>query len=81
MASTTKSEKLGKYVCKVGYFDIRQKMPLRLGKIVPGQTWEILLYHGKRKVGGPYPSHEAAKIHAEELMSEGFVAKKHTKSL
>ena len=80
MASTTKSEKLGKYVCKVGYFDIRQKMPLRHGKLVAGQQWEILLYHGKRKVGGPYNSHDAAKIHAEELMSEGFVAKKHTKS-
>jgi hypothetical protein len=80
MASTTKTEKLGKYVKKIGYFDIRQKMPTRHGQIVEGQTWEILLYHGKKKVGGPYASHDAAKIHAEELMSEGFVAKKHTKS-
>ena len=79
MASTKKSEKLGKYVAKVGYFDIRHKAPLRHGKIVPGQKWEIYLYHGKRKVGGPFSSHDSARIRAEELMSEGFVAKKHTK--
>ena len=80
MASPTKQEKLGNYVCRIGYFDIRQKIPVRAGKIISGQQWEILLYHGKRKVGGPYKSHDAARIHAEELMSEGFVAKKYTKS-
>ena len=79
MASQTKGEKLGKYVCKVVYFDIRHKPPMRHGKIISGQKWETYLYHGKRKVGGPYPSHDAAKTRAEELMSEGFVAKKFTK--
>ena len=80
MASQTKEEKYGKYVARVGYFDIRHKAPIRLGKIVPGQVWEILLYHGKRKVGGPYKSHNEARLSAEQLLSEGFVAKKFTKS-
>lgn len=79
MAANSKSEKLGKYVDKVGYFDIRQKMPSRDGKLIKGQTWEINLYHCKKKVAGPFQSHDAARIHAEELMSEGFVAKKFTK--
>jgi len=69
MSATTKQQKLGMYVAKVGYYDIRQKPPLRQGKPVPGQTWEVLLYKGKKKVAGPFKSHDAAKIHAEELMS------------
>ena len=79
MASQSKEQTLGKYVKKVGFFDIRQKPPTRHGKIVEGQTWEVFLYHGKKKVGGPFKSHDAAIICAEELMSQGYTTKKSTK--
>ena len=69
MAAPTKTEKLGNYVKRVGVYDIRQKAPLRHGKIVEGQTWEINLYKGKKKVGGPFMSHDAAQVFAEDLMS------------
>ena len=84
MASPSKSEKLGSYVKKVGYFDIRQKIvqPRKKknhkGEIeIIGGSVEINLFHGKNKVSGPYKSHHAATIEAEDLMSRKF---KYTKS-
>ena len=79
MANPSKSVKLGSYVRKVGYFDIRQKIvqPRKKknhkGEIeIIGGSVEILLYHGKNKVGGPYKSHDLANTAAEELMSQKF---------
>ena len=79
MANPSKSEKIGSYVRKVGYFDIRQKIvqPRKKrnhkGEVeIIGGSVEILLYHGKNKVGGPYKSHHAARIDAEDLMSKKF---------
>lgn len=69
MSKITKEQKMGMYVTKVGYYDIRQKPQLRNGIPVKGQTWDILVYRGKKQVAGPFKSHDAAKIHAEELMS------------
>jgi hypothetical protein len=74
-----KKEKYGSYICKVGYFDIRQKieMPrsrkLQNGDIqtIPGKV-EVFVYHSKNKVGGPFKSHEQAIISAQELMGEGY---------
>ena len=42
---------------------------MRHDKLVEGQTWEINLYKGKKKVGGPFKSHDAAQVFAEDLMS------------
>jgi len=79
-----KKEKYGNYICKIGYFDIRQKivMPrkrkLNNGEIqtVPG-TVEVFVYHGKNKVSGPFKSHQSAMVSAQELMSEGYRYSKH----
>ena len=79
MANPPKSVKLGSYVRKVGYFDIRQKITQpRKKKNFKGEmetiggSVEILLYHGKNKVGGPYNSHSAAETEARELMIKKF---------
>ena len=79
MANPSKSVKLGSYVRKVGYFDIRQKIVQPRKKKNHRGEWEtiggsveILLYHGKNKVGGPYKSHHSASIEAEDLMSKKF---------
>jgi len=79
MANPPKSDKLGKYVRKVGYFDIRQKItqPKRKKNFkgeyeIIGGSVEILLYHGKNKIGGPYKSHHDAEVEAKELLSKKF---------
>ncbi len=79
MANPSKSEKIGSYVRKVGYFDIRQKIvqPRKKrnhkGEVeIIGGSVEINLFHGKNKVGGPYKSHHSAAIDAEDLMSKKF---------
>mgnify|MGYP003677298835 CR=1 FL=1 len=59
----------GYYICKIGYFDIRQKIDWP-NKKKTGKA-EIFIYHGKHKLEGPFKSKDAAKIRAEEMMSEG----------
>ena len=83
MASPTKSEKIGSYVRKVGYFDIRQKIVQpKKKKNFKGQwestggSVEINLYHGKNKIGGPYKSHQKAEEAAKVLISENYKYKK-----
>ncbi len=68
---SSKRTRLGKYLCKVGYFDIRQRIIYPTKKIVKGSV-EVYVCQGRHKIAGPFKSHEAAKLHAEELMSEGF---------
>ena len=72
MAKPSKAERLGTYVKKIGYFDIRQKIVKANSRRNIKSTGEVLLYHGKNKVGGPYKSHDAAQIAAEELMSQNY---------
>jgi len=67
---TSKQVRLGKYLCKVGYFDIRQKVTLP-SKRVPQGSVQVFVCHGNHQMAGPFKSHHVAKIHAEELMSEG----------
>jgi len=75
----SKSEKIGSYVRKVGYFDIRQKIVQpRVRKNHKGEfetlggSVEINLFHGKHKIGGPYRSHMEAEIAGEELLVKKF---------
>ena len=68
MANNSKGQRLGNYLCKVGYFDIRQKLA--------NNKMEVLVYHGKNQVAGPFRSKDAAITRAEELMSEGYKFRK-----
>jgi hypothetical protein len=68
---SSKRSRLGVYVCKVGYFDIRQKIVLPNKKIKQG-SMQVYVCHGGHQIAGPFKSHYAAKVHAEELMSEGI---------
>ena len=72
-----KIEKYGRYVCKVGYLDIRQKIVFSKKvkdrtsgnfNIVPGSV-EIFIYHGKKKIEDGFKSHEEAKARARELQN------------
>ena len=79
MANPSKSAKIGSYVRKVGYFDIRQKIvqPRKKrnhkGEIeIIGGSVEINLFHGKNKIGGPYRSHSIAEDAARELLDKKF---------
>jgi hypothetical protein len=79
MANPPKSIKLGSYVRKVGYFDIRQKITQprkktnHRGEIeIIGGSVEVNLFHGKNKIGGPYKSHNAAEAEAKTLLAQNF---------
>ena len=79
MASPSKSEKIGSYVKKVGYFDIRQKITQPRKKKNHRGEWETLggsveinLFHGKNKIGGPYKSHNAAEEEGKQLLAKKF---------
>ena len=79
MANPSKAAKLGSFVKKIGYFDIRQKIvqPKRKKNFkgeweTIGGSSEVLLYHGKNKIGGPYKSHTKAEEEAKELLAKKF---------
>ena len=83
-----KKEKYGNYICKVGYFDIRQKIEQPRRKktfkgnweLVPGNI-DVFVYHGKNKIAGPFKSHEKAITTARELMGKGYKFDKKRKQL
>ena len=71
MAVTTKS-KIGKYVCKVGYLDIRQR-------IVYKKSTEVFISHGRYVVRGPFKDIVEAKLEAERCVEEGVKHDKYRK--
>ena len=81
-----KKEKYGSYICKIGYFDVRQKidMPrkrrLNNGDIqtIPGKV-EVFVFHGKNKVSGPFKSHIEAINSAKTLVDKKFRYNKYEK--
>jgi len=75
---SSKRTRLGAYICKVGYFDIRHKV-IQPSKKVSNGSMEVYVCQGGHKLAGPFKSHDAAKLHAEELMSEGVRYVKHRK--
>ena len=75
---SSKRTRLGSYLCKVGYFDIRQRITHPSKRVAKG-SMEVFVCQGGNKVAGPFKSHHAAKLHAEELMSEGYRYVKHNK--
>ena len=75
---SSKRTRLGNYICKVGYFDIRQRVIYPSKKVNKGGV-EVFVCQGKHKIAGPFKSHYTAKLHAEELMTEGYRYVKHKK--
>ena len=71
MAVTTTS-KLGKYVCKVGYLDIRHQLVYK-------KPSQVYVCHGKHHISGPFNSIEQAKYKAKTLISEKVKYDKHKK--
>ena len=84
VSNNSKGQRLGNYICKVGYFDIRQKTELPRKqrmlngeyKLIGGKS-EIFIYHSKAKMGGPFKTKDAAIVKANELISQGIKYSKH----
>ena len=78
VSNNSKGQRLGNYICKVGYFDIRQKvvqprkqrMPNGNYQMIGGKT-EIFIYHSKSKMAGPFKTKNEAVIRAEKLITQG----------
>ena len=87
-----KIEKYGSYVCKVGHFDIRQKIEMR-GKVVMTRIKKttrgdmqkvsgsvtVFVYQGKHQIAGPFKSHKLAIEEATKLVERKFKYNKHAK--
>ena len=83
MSNNSKGQRLGNYICKVGYFDIRQKVvqPKKQrmqngGYEMIGGKAELFIYHSKAKMAGPFKTKDQAITRAEKLISQGI---KHSK--
>ena len=81
-----KKEKYGNYLCKIGYFDIRQKIEMpRERKLNSGEIQtqsgkvEVFVFHAKHKVAGPFKTHNQAISTAQELMGKGYKFEKNQK--
>tara|TARA_R100000479_G_C6231480_1_gene145380 strand:- start:91 stop:306 length:216 start_codon:yes stop_codon:yes gene_type:complete len=70
--AVTATSRLGKYVCKVDYLDIRHI-------IVYKKSTQVYICHGKHHISGPFNSIEQAKIEATQLISQGVKYDKHKK--
>ena len=64
MSKTAKS-KSGKYVCRIGYLEIRQKITFK-------KPTEVFVVHKKNAVAGPYKNIEEAILNAKRCINEGI---------
>ena len=78
MSNNSKGQRLGNYICKVGYFDIRQKVvqPKKQrmqngGYEMLGGKTELFVYHSKARMAGPFKTKSEAIIRAEKLITQG----------
>tara|TARA_A100001201_G_scaffold137651_1_gene127778 strand:- start:119 stop:331 length:213 start_codon:yes stop_codon:yes gene_type:complete len=69
MSKTAKS-KLGKFVCSIGYVEVRQRMSFK-------KPTEVFVVHKKNSIAGPFTSIEKAKEEAERCINEGIKYSKH----
>jgi len=78
VSNNSKGQRLGNYICKVGYFDIRQKVVqpkkqrMQSGgyEMLGGKT-ELFIYHSKAKMAGPFKTKDQAITRAEKLITQG----------
>ena len=63
MSKTAKS-KLGKYVCTIGYVEVRQRITFK-------KPTEVFVVHKKNPIAGPFTSIEEAKKEAVRCINEG----------
>jgi len=82
-----KKEKYGSYLCKIGYFDIRQKIEMpRIRKLSNGESQtlggkvEVFIYHGKHQLAGPFKGSNIAIIKANDMLANGIKYEKFNKS-
>ena len=64
MSKTAKS-KIGKFVCKVGYLEIRQKITFK-------KPTEVFVVHKKNSISGPFKNINKAIIDAERCINENI---------
>ena len=73
----TKSGNKGRYICKVGYFDVYAKDTLKPAKTskykwVKGEikSTEYVLYHSKKVVEKGFKTKDLAMVKANEMMEK-----------
>ena len=79
--------KIGRYLKKIGYLDIRHtivqpiKKKNRVGNLesIPGKM-ECFVYHGKHKMSGPFKSHQQAIESAKDMLSKNIKYSKNAKN-
>lgn len=75
MATKTKTTTNGNYICKVGFYDIRQKTTQRKagsGNKTETASSEFVILHGRKFVEGGFKSKEKAIEAAKNLLGENF---------
>jgi len=87
LANPKRTTKIGRYLKKIGYLDIRQMIiqPVKrknlAGKIetMPGKM-ECFVYHGKHKMSGPFKSHQQAIDSANDMLNRNIKYSKNAKN-
>jgi len=64
MSKTAKS-KIGKYVCTIGYVEVRQRIAFK-------KPTEVFVVHKKNPIAGPFTSIAEAKKEAVRCINEGI---------
>lgn len=76
MATKTKATKMGNYICKVGFYDIRQKTSERKGKNdIKNETAssEFVICQGGKIIENGFKSKEKVVTRAKELLGDKAV--------
>jgi len=75
MATTSKATKMGNYICKVGFYDIRQKTTERKsgkGNKTEVASSELVICHGRNFIEGGFNSKEKVVTRAKDLLGDVF---------
>ena len=75
MATKSRATTHGNYICKVGFYDIRQKMTQRKTKNgfkTETANSEFVILHGRKLIKNGFKTKEQAIEGAKELLGEEF---------
>jgi hypothetical protein len=75
MATKTRATTLGDYICKVGFYDIRQKTTERKagrGNKTEVASSELVICHGRNIIERGFKSKEKVVARAKELLGGKF---------